>query len=214
MSADPARRLLAEAIGTGILVLFGAGSVMAALTLGGRELDYAGLGMVAITFALAIALVVYAFGNRAPVQRRPRTQGRDVTCRPWPSPVLADRASGAGDLARWRRPRRRRSQTTSPTLGILAYLVRVRSPRCDRRSDQLIACGVGQLRSAPARRFGGPSGCAPAGACRPGCWRAAESSVDRSRSIAPDGVLRVRDQAPRTPDAGGADGFGQTFGED
>jgi glycerol uptake facilitator len=63
MSADPARRLLAEAIGTGILVLFGAGSVVAALTLGGGELDYAGLGMVAITFALAIALAIYAFGN-------------------------------------------------------------------------------------------------------------------------------------------------------
>ena len=63
MSADPARRLLAEAIGTGILVLFGAGSVVAALTFGGGELDYAGLGMVAITFALAIALAIYAFGN-------------------------------------------------------------------------------------------------------------------------------------------------------
>jgi glycerol uptake facilitator protein len=63
MSADPARRLLAEAIGTGILVLFGAGSVVAALTLGNGRLDYAGLGMVAITFALAIALAIYAFGN-------------------------------------------------------------------------------------------------------------------------------------------------------
>src|SRR5918992_4207395 len=63
MSADPARRLLAEAIGTGILVLFGAGSVVAALTVGGGDLDYAGLGMVAITFALAVALAIYAFGN-------------------------------------------------------------------------------------------------------------------------------------------------------
>ena len=63
MSADPARRLLAEAIGTGILALFGAGSVVAALTLGGGELDYPDLGMVAITFALAIAVAIYAFGN-------------------------------------------------------------------------------------------------------------------------------------------------------
>lgn len=63
MSADLARRLSAEAIGTGILVLFGAGSVVAALTLGDGDLDYAGLGMVAITFALAIALAIYAFGN-------------------------------------------------------------------------------------------------------------------------------------------------------
>jgi glycerol uptake facilitator protein len=63
MSADLSRRLLAEAIGTGILVMFGAGSVVAALTVGGGELDYAGLGMVAITFGLAIAVAIYAFGN-------------------------------------------------------------------------------------------------------------------------------------------------------
>lgn len=63
MNAEFARRLTAEAIGTGILVLFGAGSVVAALTLGDGELDYAGLGMVSITFALAIALAIYAFGN-------------------------------------------------------------------------------------------------------------------------------------------------------
>ena len=44
-------------------MLFGAGSVVAALTLGGGDLDYAGLGMVAITFALAIAVAIYAFGN-------------------------------------------------------------------------------------------------------------------------------------------------------
>jgi hypothetical protein len=37
--------------GTGILVLFGAGSVVAALRVGGGELDYPGLGIVAITFA-------------------------------------------------------------------------------------------------------------------------------------------------------------------
>jgi len=71
MSADPARRLLAEAIGTGILVLFGAGSVVAALTFGGGELDYAGLGMVAITFALAIALAIYAFGNTSGAHLNP-----------------------------------------------------------------------------------------------------------------------------------------------
>ena len=71
MSADPTRRLLAEAIGTGILVLFGAGSVVAALTLGGGDLDYAGLGMVAITFALAIALAIYAFGNTSGAHLNP-----------------------------------------------------------------------------------------------------------------------------------------------
>jgi glycerol uptake facilitator-like aquaporin len=63
MNSEPARRLLAEAVGTGILVLFGAGSVVAALTLNAGELGYAGLGMIAITFALAIAVAIYAFGT-------------------------------------------------------------------------------------------------------------------------------------------------------
>jgi glycerol uptake facilitator protein len=57
------RRLIAEAIGTGLLVLFGAGSVVAALRVGGGRLDYAGLGMVAIAFAIVIAVVIYAFGT-------------------------------------------------------------------------------------------------------------------------------------------------------
>ena len=60
---DLGRRLAAETLGTGLLVLFGAGSVVAALTIGGGRLDYAGLGMVAIAFALVIAVVIYAFGT-------------------------------------------------------------------------------------------------------------------------------------------------------
>jgi hypothetical protein len=48
MDAPLGRRPLAEAVGTGILVLFGAGSVVAALTLGGGELGYSCLGMIAI----------------------------------------------------------------------------------------------------------------------------------------------------------------------
>jgi glycerol uptake facilitator protein len=71
MNADPARRLVAEAIGTGMLVLFGAGSVVAALTLGDGQLDYAGLGMVAITFALVIAVAIYAFGNTSGAHLNP-----------------------------------------------------------------------------------------------------------------------------------------------
>ncbi len=63
MTADLPRRLVAEAIGTAILVLFGAGALVAALTVGQGELDYAGLGMVAIAFAIAIAIAVYAFGE-------------------------------------------------------------------------------------------------------------------------------------------------------
>ena len=60
---DLGRRLTAEALGTGLLVLFGAGSVVAALRTGDGTLDYAGLGMVAITFAIVIAVAIYAFGT-------------------------------------------------------------------------------------------------------------------------------------------------------
>lgn len=63
MEAPLGRRLMAEAVGTGILVLFGAGSVVAALTLGDGQLDYAGLGMIAIAFGLVVALAIYAFGE-------------------------------------------------------------------------------------------------------------------------------------------------------
>jgi glycerol uptake facilitator protein len=55
------RRLFAEAIGTGILVLFGAGSVVAALTIGKGELTFAGTGFIALAFAIAIAVAVYGF---------------------------------------------------------------------------------------------------------------------------------------------------------
>lgn len=63
MHADLMRRLAAEALGTALLVLFGAGSVVAALTLGGGKLDYAGLGMIALAFGLVIAVVIYALGT-------------------------------------------------------------------------------------------------------------------------------------------------------
>jgi glycerol uptake facilitator protein len=62
MEATLVRRLAAEVVGTAILVLFGAGSVVAALRMGGGELQYPGLGFVALTFALAIATAIYAFG--------------------------------------------------------------------------------------------------------------------------------------------------------
>lgn len=63
MDAPLARRLIAEAVGTAILVLFGAGSVVAALTVGDGNIDYAALGMISIAFALAVALAIYAFGE-------------------------------------------------------------------------------------------------------------------------------------------------------
>jgi hypothetical protein len=70
MSADLSRRLLAEAIGTGIFVMLGAGSVVAAL--GGGELDHAGRGMVAITFGLVVALAIYGFAYTSSSWRRGR----------------------------------------------------------------------------------------------------------------------------------------------
>lgn len=60
--ADLGRRLAAEAVGTAMLVLFGTGSVLAALTVGQGSLDYAGLGFISLAFAIVVALVIYGFG--------------------------------------------------------------------------------------------------------------------------------------------------------
>lgn len=56
------RRLAAEAVGTAMLVLFGTGSVVAALTMGQGALDYAGLGFISVAFAIVVASVIYGFG--------------------------------------------------------------------------------------------------------------------------------------------------------
>ena len=63
MSASLLRRLFAEFVGTGLLVLFGAGSVVAALELNRGRLDYAGLGIIALAFGLVVALAIYAVGT-------------------------------------------------------------------------------------------------------------------------------------------------------
>jgi glycerol uptake facilitator protein len=63
MSASLLRRLVAEFVGTGLLVLFGAGSVVAALELNRGRLDYAGLGIISLAFGLVVALVIYAVGT-------------------------------------------------------------------------------------------------------------------------------------------------------
>jgi glycerol uptake facilitator protein len=63
VDASLPRRLAAEALGTGLLILFGPGSVVAALRVGGGELDYAGLGIIGLSFGLVVALVIYAFGS-------------------------------------------------------------------------------------------------------------------------------------------------------
>jgi glycerol uptake facilitator protein len=63
VNADLGRRLLAELVGTALLVVFGAGAVVAALEVGQGKLDYAGLGIIGFSFALVIAAVVYMFGT-------------------------------------------------------------------------------------------------------------------------------------------------------
>jgi glycerol uptake facilitator protein len=63
VDANLARRLIAEAVGTGLLILFGPGSVVAALAVGDGVLDYAGLGIIGLSFGLVVALVIYAFGS-------------------------------------------------------------------------------------------------------------------------------------------------------
>ena len=63
MSGSLVRRCAAELVGTALLIIFGPGSVVAALRLGDGTLDYAGLGMIALSFGLVIAIVIYAFGS-------------------------------------------------------------------------------------------------------------------------------------------------------
>src|SRR4029450_1598169 len=63
VDASLPRRLVTEALGTGLLILFGPGSVVAALRVGGGTLDYAGLGIIGLSFGLVVALVIYAFGS-------------------------------------------------------------------------------------------------------------------------------------------------------
>ncbi len=63
MESSLVRRCAAELLGTALLIIFGPGSVVAALTVGKGKLDYAGLGMISLSFGLVVALVIYAFGT-------------------------------------------------------------------------------------------------------------------------------------------------------
>jgi glycerol uptake facilitator protein len=63
MVGDLPRRLVAEAIGTMLLVLFGAGSVVTALLVGNGRIDYAGLGVISLSFGVVVAVAVYTFGS-------------------------------------------------------------------------------------------------------------------------------------------------------
>ena len=63
MDSSLLRRCAAELVGTALLMVFGPGSVVAALTVGDGELDYAGLGIIALSFGLVVAVIIYAFGS-------------------------------------------------------------------------------------------------------------------------------------------------------
>lgn len=62
MQAGLWRRVVAECVGTAMLVLVGAGSVVAALRVGGGEVGYASLGFISLAFAIIVAVVIYGFG--------------------------------------------------------------------------------------------------------------------------------------------------------
>ena len=62
MTMELARRLAAEAIGTALLVLFGAGSLVAAILVGKGSVTYPGIGIVGFSFAIVIAAIIYIFG--------------------------------------------------------------------------------------------------------------------------------------------------------
>jgi glycerol uptake facilitator protein len=62
MSADLMRRMVAEAIGTALLVVFGAGALVAAVLVGKGQVTYPGIGIVGLSFAIAVAAAIYVFG--------------------------------------------------------------------------------------------------------------------------------------------------------
>lgn len=63
MNEQLGRRLVAELLGTALLVFVGAGSFVAALTAAHGKLTYAPIGFIAFAFALVVAGIIYIFGN-------------------------------------------------------------------------------------------------------------------------------------------------------
>ena len=100
MNEDLGRRLLAEFVGTALLVIFGAGALVAALEMGQGKLDYAGLGIVAISFALVVAAVIYIFGTTSGAHINPAVTFSLAVVRrfPWREVIPYSVAQLAGAL--------------------------------------------------------------------------------------------------------------------
>jgi glycerol uptake facilitator protein len=101
VSAGLGRRLFAEFVGTALLVIFGAGALVAALEMGNGQLDYAGLGIVAISFALVIAAAIYMFGTTSGAHINPAVTFSLAVVRrfPWVEVIPYFVAQLAGALA-------------------------------------------------------------------------------------------------------------------
>lgn len=93
------RRVVAEAVGTALLVLVGTGSVIVALHVGRGQITYAGLGFISLTFGIVVAVVVYGFGPVSGAHINPAvTVALAATRRfPWKevAPYLAAQVVGA-----------------------------------------------------------------------------------------------------------------------
>ena len=99
MSSNIGRRLLAEFVGTALLVTFGAGALVAALEMGNGQINYAGLGVVAISFALVIAAAIYMFGTTSGAHINPAVTVSLAVVRRFPwvevAPYVAAQLAGA-----------------------------------------------------------------------------------------------------------------------
>ena len=93
------RRLVAEALGTAMLILFGPGSVVAAVSMSPGGLTYPSVGMIAIAFGLIVAVVIYAFGSTSGAHINPAVTVALAATRRFPwrevGPYVAVQLAGA-----------------------------------------------------------------------------------------------------------------------